>query len=416
MLQDGIQTIGNGLYPQLGTGESSLIILSGYSFNKTADEVRTFFDEVKEAGDEYAKLSAKGKLDDAAALLAKTRQGNTLFLGEPSGEGNINMISSQIGTSIGKSDIFIIANGDLNLGKTSLPVSGKIPPKTGITTGGGGSINIYSAQGDINVNESRIMTFFSRDDVRQQVEYLNLGVLKETVVSKLLDAKQNSDSTALEEFLQSADAGKLSQYQKDQLVEVKKKVIALGDITVWADQRSIKAGRGSRTAVSASAPKVNPDGTQTFSPPALGSGIRAATYGDNAPPAGNVYLFAPSGVIDAGEAEITGGRIILAAQQVLNVQNIIFSGTSVGVPSTAASTTSLGSLSGAGSATQGNQMMSNAAGIGAAGAANASQMIDDVMTKWLDVKVIDFINDNDDNDKYKKCILKGGTDKDCANI
>jgi hypothetical protein len=50
------------------------------------------------------------------------------------------------------------------------------------------------------------------------------------------------------------------------------------------------------------------------------------------------------------------------------------------------------------------------------GAASASQMIDDVMTKWLDVKVIDFINDNDNNDEYKKCILKGGTEKDCANI
>jgi hypothetical protein len=39
------------------------------------------------------------------------------------------------------------------------------------------------------------------------------------------------------------------------------------------------------------------------------------------------------------------------------------------------------------------------------------------MTKWLDVKVIDFIlNDSDNNDEYKKCILKGGTEKDCANI
>jgi hypothetical protein len=101
----------------------------------------------------------------------------------------------------------------------------------------------------------------------------------------------------------------------------------------------------------------------------------------------------------------------------MNVQNIVFSGTSVGVPSTTASTTSLGSLSGTGNATQSNQMMSDAAGIGTAGAASAAQMIDDVMTKWLDVKVIDFIlNDSDNNDEYKKCILKGGTEKDCANI
>jgi hypothetical protein len=40
-------------------------------------------------------------------------------------------------------------------------------------------------------------------------------------------------------------------------------------------------------------------------------------------------------------------------------------------------------------------MLSSAAGIGAAGNANASQMLDDVMTKWLDVKVIDFILDDE---------------------
>ena len=68
---------------------------------------------------------------------------------------------------------------------------------------------------------------------------------------------------------------------------------------------------------------------------------------------------------------------------------------SVGVPSVTTATTSLGTLSGSGSATQNSQMLSSAAGIGAAGNANASQMLDDVMTKWLDVKVIDFILDDE---------------------
>ena len=36
-------------------------------------------------------------------------------------------------------------------------------------------------------------------------------------------------------------------------------------------------------------------------------------------------------------------------------------------------------------------MMSDAAGMSAAKTANVSQMIDNIMTKWLDVKVIDFI-------------------------
>ena len=86
------------------------------------------------------------------------------------------------------------------------------------------------------------------------------------------------------------------------------------------------------------------------------------------------------------------------------------------MPSTASAATGIGTLSGSGSVAQNSQMLSNASGIGAAGAANASQMIDDIMTKWLDVKVIDFIlNDSDNNDEYKKCILKGGTEEDCAN-
>ena len=79
------------------------------------------------------------------------------------------------------------------------------------------------------------------------------------------------------------------------------------------------------------------------------------------------------------------------ATQVLNAGNISFTTGSIGVPSMATSTTGIGTLSGSGSATQNSQLLSNASGIGAAGAANASQMIDDIMTKWLDVKVIDFI-------------------------
>jgi hypothetical protein len=325
-LKDGVQTIGNGRYLQLGTGESSLVMLSGYAFNKTAGDVGEFFDKIRAAGDVYAQLMANGKVDEGKALLEKTRKDDIEpFLGTPSGDGDINMTASQIGTSIGQSDIYIIAARDLNLGQTALPVSGTVSKKTGITTGGGGAINIFSI-GNVNVNESRVMTFYS------------------------------------------------------------------GDITVWSDQGNINAGRGSRTAVSASPPKVLEDGTKVFSPPAIGSGIRAVTYGENAPEPGNIHLFAPSGIIDAGEAEISGGKIILAAQQVLNVQNIIFSSGSVGVPQTAVGTTGIGTLSGAGVVTGGTtQLAQETAGVAAARAAQASQILEDMMTKWLDVKVIDFV-------------------------
>ena len=251
----------------------------------------------------------------------------------------------------------------MDVGKSTFFSNEADRAKTGIFTAGGGAINIF-ANGDVNVNESRVMTFEG------------------------------------------------------------------GDITVWSDSGDINAGRGAKEEVIASPPHASPiyDNNQNvigysvkFTPPAVGSGIRAVTFDPDgaagplqAPPAGDIYPHAK--VIDAGEAGISGGNIYLQAQQVLNVGNISSIGSVAGVPITTA-TTSIGTLSGSGSATQNSQLLSSASGLGTASAASAAQMIDEVMTKWLDVKVIDFIlSDSDDNDEYKKCILKGGTKESCANI
>ena len=341
-LQDGIQAIGNGSNPALGTGKSTLVVVSGYGFDKTAGDISVFFDAIRKAGDDYATLSAEGKLNDASTLLQDTRA-NTIktFLGTPSGAGDIDMTSSQIATSIGQSDIYVIANGNLNLGKTSLPVSGSTNTKTGITTGGGGGINIF-ARKDINVEESRIMTFYG------------------------------------------------------------------GDLTVWSDEGNINAGRGSRTAVSASPPRKVPTAVPgvyatVFTPPAVGSGIRAVTFGDNPPPPGNIHLFAPSGIIDAGEAGISGGQIILAAVQVLNASNISFTSGSVGVPLPSEGTAGIGTLSGAGAVTAAaTQFSQDTAGIAATRAVQGSQMIEDIIAKWLDVKVIDFVQDDKQEGEKEK--------------
>jgi len=363
----GIQTAGNYFNPVLGTKGSDLIILSGYNKEMTSADIKTFFDTIRTAGTEYSTLMAAGQKDEADNILQQTRtQTITPLLGSPSGSGDINMTTSQISTNSGKDNIYIIANGQLNVGKSTFFENEADRAKTGIFTAGGGAINIF-VNGDANVNESRVMTFEG------------------------------------------------------------------GDITAWSDSGNINAGRGSKEEVIASPPHASPiyDDNQNvigysvrFTPPAVGSGIRAVTFDPDgaagplsAPPAGDIYLFAIRGIIDAGEAGIAGGRVILAATQVLNAGNISFTTGSIGVPSMATATTSIGTLSGTGSATQNSQLLSSASGLGAATAANASQMIDDIMTKWLDVKVIDFIlNDSDNNDEYKKCILKGGTEKDCANI
>ncbi|HET6516149.1 MAG TPA: filamentous hemagglutinin family protein [Thermodesulfovibrionales bacterium] len=388
-LKDGIQTIGNGANASLGTGKSSLIVVAGYNQDLTLAGVSGFFSEIRDSGDLYSvllagakqedaeklvsritsgqakamldkmradagsedafykKLTSGGDKQDADELLANTRADTTRFLGEAKqGTGYINMTSSQIGTSIGQSDIFVIANGSdtskgsLNLGKTALPIAGSTNTKTGIATGGGGAINIFARE-DINVQESRVMTFYG------------------------------------------------------------------GDITVWSDDGNINAGRGSRTAVSASPPKKVPTAVQgvyatVFTPPAVGSGIRAVTYGDNPPPPGNIHLFAPTGIIDAGEAGIAGGQIILAAQQVVNVSNISFSTGSVGLPAAASGTAGIGTLSGTGAlAAATTQLSQDSAAVSATKAAQASQLIESIVPKWIEVKVIDFVQD-DNQDETKK--------------
>jgi filamentous hemagglutinin family protein len=352
---EGIQTVGNYLNPILGSKGSDLVILSGYNKDVTLADAESFFDKLRneiKSGDSYDESSQKAR-EDIIPLLG---------LGSPSGSGDIYMTTSQISTNSGKDNIYIIANGKLDIGKSTFFENEADRAKTGIFTAEGGAINIF-AIGDVNVNESRVMTFEG------------------------------------------------------------------GDITVWSDSGNINAGRGTKEEVIASPPHPSPicddqgdiiGYSVIFTPPAVGSGIRAVTFDPDgaagplsAPPAGDIYPHAK--VIDAGEAGISGGNIYLQAQQVLNVGNISSIGSVVGVP-VAATTTSIGTLSGSGNAMTGSQLMSNASVLGAAGAASASQMIDDVMTKWLDVKVIDFILTDDNNDEYKKCILKGGTEKDCANI
>jgi len=344
------------------TGRCSLDVVSGYGFDKSAADIEAFFKTIRDAGDEYAKLMAEGNLDEANQLLQATRH-DTIepFLGKPSGPGDINMTSSQISTSNAASDVFIIANGSLNLGRTALPNATTVNTTSGITTANGGAINIFTVK-DVNVQESRVMTFFSQQDMTDN------GITADDV-----------------------ESGK----------------VTLGDITVWSDQGSINAGRGSRTAVSASAPKLVPDPVmpgvfrKVFTPPAVGSGIRALTYGENAPTPGNVHLFAPTGIIDAGEAGIAGGKITLAALQVSNASNINFSAGSVGVPQASEGTASLGTLTGTTSATQNSQQNADTSGLNAAKVQGA-QMVEDIIAKWLDVKVIDFVEDVDDDQKDDK--------------
>jgi filamentous hemagglutinin family protein len=109
-----------------------------------------------------------------------------------------------------------------------------------------------------------------------------------------------------------------------------------GDIAVWSSKGDIDAGKGAASAISAPPPITQVDGggniVTLFPPIVSGSGIQAISPSDGSGRQGSVYLAAPSGIVDAGEAGISGGRIIIAATQVLNSGFIQSSGGTVGVP------------------------------------------------------------------------------------
>lgn len=140
------------------------------------------------------------------------------------------------------------------------------------------------------------------------------------------------------------------------LVNQSKVITQFGtDILIWSNNGDIDAGRGSKAAQSVPERVVsinaNGDVAVEVKGVASGSGIRAQTYdpdGPNGPQTAprledaTVALFAPRGVLDAGEAGVAAGNLLVGATQVLNSSNITVAGASSGVP--AADT---GSLAGA---------------------------------------------------------------------
>jgi hypothetical protein len=128
-----------------------------------------------------------------------------------------------------------------------------------------------------------------------------------------------------------------------------------GDITIWSSKGDIAAGSSSRTVQSAPPTRVIIDpqsaSVQTdLAGLATGGGIGVLATVEGVKP-GDVDLYAPTGVIDAGEAGIrVTGNINLGAVAVVNANNISAGGTSTGAPTTTVSAPSVSTISNASSA------------------------------------------------------------------
>jgi hypothetical protein len=131
--------------------------------------------------------------------------------------------------------------------------------------------------------------------------------------------------------------GNINAMVKNDFLVNTSRVFALdgGDIQIWSSTGNIDAGKGAKSAIAAPPPKVSFDknGNLVIEFPAIvsGSGIRTAASSSSVIP-GNVSLFAPVGVVNAGEAGIGGTNITISATAVLGANNIQVGGVSSGVP------------------------------------------------------------------------------------
>ena len=263
-----------------------------------------------------------------------------------------------------------------------------------------GETNPY--QGDIDLYFSRVYTLDGGS-----VQYLapggsvNVGLATPPVAFGL-----SKGASQLGTVVQSTGDVNVLVYQ-DLLVN-ESRVFAAdgGNILVWATDGNIDAGRGAKTAISAPPPivTINSQGFPTvqFPPVFAGSGIQTIATTPGTSP-GDVDLFAPRGVVNAGEAGIVAGNLTVAATAVLGTNNITVSGTSVGVP--VANIGAGASLAGASNSAAGaSNVASTVASEGGREQQSQSPLAESALN-WLDVFVIGLGEDTcrpDDLDCLKR--------------
>lgn len=185
-------------------------------------------------------------------------------------------------------------------------------------------------------------------------------------------------------------AGDIDVLLKGDLLVNQSRVFALdgGSITVWSSEGDIDAGRGAKTAISAPPPTVSFDAEGNvvieFPPAISGSGIRGAVATPGRKP-GNVYLFAPAGVVDAGDAGIgSAGDVVIAATEVLGADNIDVGGIAVGIP---VETSGLAAGLTNASATASSATNSATGGVDSGGQDSAAPIAEGALS-WLEVFVV----------------------------
>ncbi len=155
------------------------------------------------------------------------------------------------------------------------------------------------------------------------------------------DEKMMKNKTAAEQGLFTIRDGAIRAFVEDSFLVNQSRVFTLdgGDILVWSDRGIIDAGKGAKTANSTPPPRLvirNGQIVLDTSNSVSGSGIGVLASRDTVKPS-DMDLFAPEGLIDAGDAGLRStGRINLGAQTILNSNNIQAAAGVSGAPSSVA--------------------------------------------------------------------------------
>ncbi len=264
----GINTIGNTKNSVLAKGQGASISLVAGSTDAVE---KSDLSHLFNEIKQSALAAASASDSERKALYQKGYDAiDLLFPKKAEASGDLSLVFSQIKTLAGGDINVAIPNGSVNVGLAGM-VGGvkKGASQLGIVAQQSGDINAFT-QNNFNVNQSRVFTMGG------------------------------------------------------------------GDITIWSSQGNIDAGKGAKSSISAPAPITKMDShgniVTIFPPVVSGSGIQTINPQDSNAKQGNVYLAAPTGIVDAGEAGISGGKIVIAANAVVGASNISASGGSVGVP------------------------------------------------------------------------------------
>lgn len=242
-------------------------------------------------------------------------------------------------------------------------------------------------QGDINLFFSQLKTEQGGD-----IRMLAPGGL----VNAGLASLTAFDRKAADLGIMTVQGGDIQAYTQGDFLVNSSRVFTItgGDLLLWSSKGNIDAGKGAKTATATPPPQLRIDNDGNFvldvSQSISGSGIGALKAGSD------VYLIAPKGEVNAGDAGIrSAGNLLIAAQRVVGADNIQVGGVATGVPVESASLGgSLAGVSGIGDASkttdEQTKALSNAARDGDRAMKDARDAMGNFRPSFITVEVMGF--------------------------